>query len=88
MKNRKFLVPIASLVTALSVSPVNANLNNEKIVEDSSATKNVNVVAQSPFSFVLKTSNDAPMLLGAHRSHSSHSSHGSHSSHSSHYSGY
>lgn len=88
MKNRKFLVPIASLVTALSVSPVNANLNSEKIVEDSIATANVNAVAQSPFSFVLKTSNDAPMLLGAHRSHSSHSSHGSHSSHSSHYSGY
>lgn len=88
MKNRKFLVPIASLVTALSVSPVNANLNSEKIVEDSIATTNVNAVAQSPFSFILKTSNDAPMLLGAHRSHSSHSSHASHSSHSSHYSGY
>lgn len=88
MKNRKFLVPIASLVTALSVSQVNANLNSEQIVEDSIEITKTNTVTQSPFSFILKTSNDAPMLLGAHRSHSSHSSHASHSSHSSHYSGY
>ena len=86
MSNRKFLVSMTALVSAVAVHPASANVDVDvDVVKVNDAT----VISQnalvsnnlSPFDFVLKRSDSAVQVLAYHSSHSSHSSHASHSSH-------
>lgn len=97
MKKHKFLLPLASLASALSSEQASANVNQVLNVAPQNDSKAVQSVTLSDrvvmsngsdkFSFVLKRV-DGGSLMAWHESHASHASHSSHSSHRSHYSGY
>jgi len=84
MKKRNFLIPVATLLSALSTSNVEANLDNssQTLVNDSASISTLVSITHNPFDFVMQPSSHTDVMAY----HSSHSSHASHRSHSSHYS--
>jgi hypothetical protein len=87
MKKRKFLIPIATLLSALSISNAEASLDKplQVLNEKSAITSSSILEANNPFDFVMQQSGHTN-VMAYHTSHASHSSHSSHRSHSSHYS--
>ena len=82
MSNRKFLVSMTALVTAVATQSASANIDGVKVNDATVLSQNVAATNnQNPFDFVLKRSDSAIQVLSYHSSHSSHSSHRSHSSH-------
>ena len=84
MKKRSFLIPVATLLSALSASNVEASVDNKS---QTLAKNNVSIsspisIASNPFEFVMQQSNYTDVMAY----HTSHVSHASHRSHSSHYS--
>jgi hypothetical protein len=84
MKKRNFLIPVATLLSALSISNVEASLDKpvQVLNEKSAVTSSSNSEANSPFDFVMEQGNHIDVMAY----HTSHASHASHRSHSSHYS--
>jgi hypothetical protein len=82
MKKRNFLIPLATLLSALSISNAEASLNNPVQVLDrkSEVTSSSILEANNPFDFVMQQS-DHTNVMAYHTSHASHASHASHSSH-------
>lgn len=87
MKKRNFLIPVATLLSALSTSNVDASLDKpvQVLNEKNAVTSSSNSEANSPFDFVMEQGNHID-VMAYHTSHASHASHASHRSHSSHYS--
>ena len=92
---RKFLVPLAALVSMVTAPHALASEQNQTKTVESTAFEPTNkpitdaviVGSHDLFKFVLKR-NDAGIMMAYHESHYSHESHSSHVSHHSHYSGY
>lgn len=87
MKQRKFLIPIAVALTALTTN-VEASISDKPASQQTAGSASDNLqsliaTTQSPqelFGFVLKPSEGGEIFAG-HRSHRSHRSHSSHRSH-------
>jgi len=84
MKKRNFLIPVATLLSALSISNVEASFDKplQVLNEKNAVTSSSNLEANNPFDFVMEQGNH----IGVMAYHTSHASHASHRSHSSHYS--
>jgi hypothetical protein len=82
MKKRNFLIPVATLLSALSISNVEANLDKPlQILNERPAVTSSSILeASNPFDFVMQQSGQTD-VMAYHTSHASHSSHRSHSSH-------
>ena len=82
MKKRKFLIPIATLLSALSAPNVDASeFKNLAIIHNPSESFSSSALESSnAFDFIMVHS-DYVDVTAAHRSHSSHRSHRSHRSH-------
>lgn len=82
MKNRKFLVSLATLVTAVASQQALATTGaDENVIQQAPQAQAVTIQgSQNPFDFVLKRGNET-QSMSYHTSHSSHSSHSSHRSH-------
>ncbi len=87
MKKRNFLIPVATLLSALSASDVDASFDNKLLTpaENNVSNSSSSSTANNPFDFVMQQS-DHSDVMAYHTSHASHASHASHRSHSSHYS--
>lgn len=93
--SRKFLVPLAALVSMVTAPHASASLQNQvkavepTIIEPMNKPDSDTVIVGNHdlFKFVLKR-NGAGVMMAYHESHYSHESHASHVSHHSHYSGY
>jgi len=82
MKKRNFLIPVVTLIAAIST---NASATVQESKNKSIASNSVEI--NQDVDFVI-TNSDNMQKYATHYSHRSHSSHSSHRSHSSHYSGY
>jgi hypothetical protein len=92
MKKRSFLVPLATLASAVATEQASAIATHEVAEPSTNPTNTLQADAQSEnlsvrsgsaqFAFVLKREGQG-QLMAYHTSHSSHSSHASHSSHTS-----
>jgi hypothetical protein len=82
MKKRNFLFPVASLLSALSASNVDASIETKSQILDknSGSISAPASVASNPFEFVMEQSSRTD-IMAYHTSHASHASHRSHSSH-------
>lgn len=82
MKSRKFLVSMATLVTAVASQQAVSNTGADEIViKQAPQTQAITIqTTQNPFDFVLKRGNET-QSMSYHTSHASHSSHSSHRSH-------
>ncbi|POA47180.1 hypothetical protein C1893_16015 [Pseudomonas sp. MPR-ANC1] len=93
MKNRAFLVPMATLAAAVATEHASASAPHQIVESPADQTISIQSPPQSEnlsvrggndlFTFVLKRGDQGQFMAY----HSSHSSHASHSSHSSHHSG-
>jgi len=82
MKKRNFLLPVASLLSVLSASDVDASVETKSQILDK---KNETIsspasIASNPFGLLMEQSS-RNYILAYHTSHASHASHRSHSSH-------
>jgi hypothetical protein len=84
MKKRNFLIPVATLLSALSVTSSDASVNNKEqgLTENNGSVSAPISSSSNPFEFVMQQSNHTEVMAY----HTSHASHASHRSHSSHYS--
>ena len=84
MKKRNFLVPVATLLSALSAGTADASVDTKSqlLPENSRSISRSISTASNPFEFVMQQSNHSDVMAY----HTSHASHASHRSHSSHYS--
>lgn len=84
MKKRNFLIPVATLLSALSASNVDASHDNslQTLAKDNASISTLVSIANNPFEFVMQQSSHTDVMAY----HTSHASHASHRSHSSHYS--
>jgi hypothetical protein len=84
MKKRNFLIPVATLLSALSATNIEASVDSESQVLDKNngSISSPVSIASTPFEFVMQKSNHTDVMAY----HTSHASHASHRSHSSHYS--
>ena len=84
MKKRNFLVPVATLLSALSTGTADASVDTKSqlLPEKSGSISRSISTANNPFEFVMQQSNHSDVMAY----HTSHASHASHRSHSSHYS--
>ncbi len=82
MKKRNFLIPVATLLSALSTSNVDAGVVKNLGFENNKSESFSNYILESnnAFDFVM-VQGDYSDVTAAHRSHSSHRSHRSHRSH-------
>lgn len=82
MKKRNFLIPVATLLSVLSASTVEASIdkNQGPLAEDKKSISSYVLVTNTPFEFLMQQNNHSD-VMAYHTSHSSHSSHRSHSSH-------
>ena len=87
MKKRNFIIPVATLLSALSAPNIEASVDNNSQVFDksNSSISSPISIASNPFEFVMQKSSHTD-VMAYHTSHASHASHASHRSHSSHYS--
>jgi len=90
MKPKKFLLPLAALVTAVAGAPAQSSTDQSAsgfVPGPSLSSKaDVSALKGDVFDFVLERPQAGGMQMAQHSSHYSHSSHSSHSSHRSHYS--
>lgn len=84
MKKRNFLIPVATLLSALSAGTADASVDDKSLLlpENSGSISSSISTADNPFEFVMQQSNHSDVMAY----HTSHASHASHRSHSSHYS--
>jgi hypothetical protein len=82
MKKRNFLIPVASLISALSATNVDASFDNssQTLASNNASISNPVSITNNPFEFVMQQS-DHTDVMAYHTSHASHASHRSHSSH-------